>query len=147
LRIGLLRSVDPAGVEDDVGRNVVLVVARDAEVRDVVQMLLQQVMGVPTAAAGNAKEALEKAQELKPAVVLVDILLPELDGLQVVRALKSNQATAAIPLIATTAIDGECWEAKKAGCADCIQVPFNIDSLARIVQKYLPGERERTTAA
>lgn len=124
----------------------VLVVADDAAVRSVIQELLQQILGVRTASAGDEIEALEKVKALQPALVIVDIMLPELDGIDVVKALKADPDTASIPVIATTALDGECRAAMKAGCADCVQVPFHIDSLAKTVQKYLPAERARTAA-
>jgi two-component system cell cycle response regulator len=86
----------------------------------------------------------EQAQSL-PDLILLDLLLPHLNGFEVVRRLKANQHTRHIPVLALTALTrpSERDEALAAGCDGLIVKPFDTDELIRTVgSQYFPGGRD-----
>ncbi|HUK91673.1 MAG TPA: response regulator [Blastocatellia bacterium] len=102
--------------------------------------------GHSVVAAANARAALETVKADNPDVVLLDLGLPEMDGLELARLLKSDQVTAHIPLVAITAFpDRFCREnALKAGCDTFIVKPVNTRTLAKelsdvVAEQPAPG--------
>ena len=59
------------------------------------------------AAAGDGQEGLDKARQVKPTVILLDVMMPKMNGLQVLEKLKSDPETKAIPVIMLTNLAGE----------------------------------------
>ena len=121
--------------------NQVLVLAAE-------RVLKKQGYDVYTASSG--KEGLTKAKELKPDIIILDIIMPELDGYQVGRILKEDTATAEIPIIFLSAKgnsqqkkDGipvgvrEINLAFECGANDFLQKPVASDDLVRSVKNIL----------
>lgn len=119
-------------------RGVVLVVEDDAHFRKLMQVMLPATLGVRAVVAEDGNEALEQLRQVRPAVVLLDLSLPELDGMELIRELKSRPATQGIPLVAVTARAQARGEALAAGCDDFIEKPFELDDFIATVRKYLP---------
>lgn len=123
---------------------VVLVVEDNPNFRKLLQVMLSATLGVRTVLAADGKEALAQLQTVRPAVVLLDLGIPEIDGLQLVQQLRSQPATQEIPVIAVTAMARARAEAMEAGCSDFIEKPFELDHLIAKVQQYLPGKEHPT---
>ncbi|WP_159786493.1 PAS domain-containing hybrid sensor histidine kinase/response regulator [Sodalinema gerasimenkoae] len=89
----------------------------------------------------DAYEALAWLQEHRPDVMLVDIHLPELDGLQLTQDVRRIFAEPRIPIIAITALamPGDRQRCLDAGCDDYLTKPVSCDRLAELLQKYLSG--------
>lgn len=89
--------------------------------------------------ATNAKNALDLAMDKRPDLILLDIVMPELDGLTTTRLLKACPLTNHIPIIAVTALTSSKHrtEIKNAGCDDYISKPFLIDELEAKINQYL----------
>jgi signal transduction histidine kinase len=89
--------------------------------------------------ATDGQEGLLKAKELKPALILMDIQLPGLDGLSATRALKSDPDTAGIKVVALTAnaMKGAREGALQAGCTGYIAKPIDVKRFARDVTEFL----------
>lgn len=87
----------------------------------------------------NAKEARDILTNVHPDVILMDLQLPETDGFELTRQLKSNPAFEHIPIIAVTAyaMSGDKAKALAAGCDDYITKPINTRLLPGIVAKYI----------
>jgi CheY-like chemotaxis protein len=100
-----------------------------------------EISGFETAQAGDGHEALEMARTLKPAVVLMDLSLPGIDGWEVTRRLKADVATRNIAIVALTAhaLDGERQRALNAGCDAFISKPCLpqelVDEIARLLDE------------
>ncbi len=114
---------------------VVLIVEDDPSIADLVQLVLEDEFGVHAVVAEDGERGLELARKLRPMLVLLDINLPKLSGLDVARLLKADPATRALALVAMTSTSEA--ETRKAGCSDHLTKPFELDDLADVVGKYL----------
>lgn len=101
--------------------------------------------GYKLLAAKNGKTALSIAQKAKPDLILLDIMMPELDGYEVCRRLKDDQATAQIPVIFVTALSDAEDEAKglTLGAVDYITKPFNPELVRARVRNHLELKRHQ----
>lgn len=91
--------------------------------------------------ARSAEEAIQAAQAVHPHLILMDVSLPGMDGLAATRALKSDPATRAIPVIILTAhaMKGDEDKAKVAGCAGYITKPIDTRAFPQTVARILAG--------
>jgi len=87
----------------------------------------------------SAEDAIRAAAEDPPDIMLMDIQLPGMDGLEATRLLKKNPITAKIPIVAITAhaMTGDKERIRAAGCEGYISKPINTRELADTVRKYL----------
>lgn len=85
-------------------QRLVLLVDDDEDNRVILQAILEHA-GLAALAAADGTEALEKARKHRPALILMDLMMPGMDGWETTRLLKSHPATADIPVIAFTADD------------------------------------------
>ncbi len=81
----------------------VLLVDDEPDIRTVGEMSLRDVGGLDVAVAGSGPEALEMIKQRRPDVVLMDVMMPGMDGPTVLAQLKADPATASIPVIFLTA--------------------------------------------
>jgi two-component system KDP operon response regulator KdpE len=101
--------------------------------------------GVLTAASGE--EAISKAKEEQPGLILLDIMMPGIDGWETLSRLKEDSETKDIPVIIFTAREHSRGRqlAREMGAADYFQKPFEPDELIAIVEEYLVPENVQTT--
>lgn len=119
------------------GERAVLLVEDHPDTGEVIRILLEEIPGLRVVLARDGREALSRLRETKPVLVILDLVLPGMDGAEVARRLQSDPATADIPLIAITAMPKACAKALYAGCLECIEKPFDLDHLADKVRQYL----------
>jgi len=107
-------------------------------VRDVLQ-----VKGYQTLEAGSAEDGIRIAREQSPDLVLMDIQLPGMNGIEALRALRADPATAAIPVIAITAsvMQQDRQEIMRAGFDGFIEKPVNLRNLLDTVQQAVTGKK------
>lgn len=104
------------------------------------KMLLKQ-LGFDFETACNGQEALEKARVYNPDLVLLDLMMPVMNGVDCCRAIKEDEDLKDIPIIMVTTISeqeriDECFA---AGCSDYIFKPFRKPELLEKIKKHLPG--------
>ena len=124
----------------------VLVVDDSAAIRKILQRVLHQTgMGIHTIfEAGNGQEALDILGKQKIGLVLTDINMPKMDGIQLLAALKASPAWREIPVLMITTEGGETkvGEAVRLGAAGYVRKPFTADQikekLAGILEPALP---------
>jgi two-component system chemotaxis response regulator CheY len=124
----------------------VLVVDDSAAIRKILQRVLRQTgMAIRTIhEAGDGQEALEILKIHRPDLVLTDINMPKMDGLQFLAAMKASEQWRAIPVVMITTEGGETKvaEAVKLGAAGYVRKPFTADQikekLAGILEPALP---------
>ena len=92
-----------------------------------------------TTIIASAEEAVQAAADDPPDIILMDIQLPGMDGLEATRRLKQNPLTAKIPVVAITAhaMRGDEERVRAAGCDGYISKPINTRELAGTVRKFL----------
>jgi len=93
--------------------------------------------------AGNGVEAIERAHDSHPDVILMDLSLPVMDGWEATRRLKADDQTKTIPVLAVTghALTGVSNDAKNAGCDGFITKPCLPEDLVAEIRKVLGGTR------
>jgi CheY-like chemotaxis protein len=121
-------------------QSTILIIDDDTSVRKVAQIRLQR-EGYRVLAAADGEEGLRLARAERPQVILLDILMPRMDGREVLRRLKADPATHAIPVLLLTVIEAhdELHEPIGPGWADRLSKPYNPDQLLQKVQALLPA--------
>lgn len=89
--------------------------------------------------AEDGEEAFTKARAVKPALVLLDVVMPKQDGFATCRRLKKDPDTANIPVVMVTSksTDTDRFWAEKQGAADLIAKPFTPEALLTVLKKFL----------
>ena len=128
-------------IEPTDGPAKVLVVADDEPRNvDLIRMVVEDT-GLPVRilVARNGFDAIRSSQEAGPALVLMDLKMPGLDGWEATRLLKADPATAAIPVVALTAqaMAGDRERALAAGCDDYLTKPLDIRRLSALLRSHL----------
>src|SRR5262245_3160351 len=144
---GYLAGRDAKGVtriqvaEGDMSARKVLVVDDNDNVRSFLILLLEQSGGYETLEAATGEEAVDKAISGRPDVILMDIMLPGINGVDATKAIRNNPSTAQIPIIAYSALPLVGWkeQALKAGMVAYLQKPFNLQLLMETIQKFIPS--------
>jgi two-component system, cell cycle response regulator DivK len=90
--------------------------------------------------AFDGEDGVAKALETKPGLILMDIQLPKISGLEAIRRLRANAATAATPIIAITsfALSGDEQKARSAGATAYLAKPYSPFDLLKLVRQHLP---------
>jgi two-component system cell cycle response regulator DivK len=103
-------------------------------------------LGYQMIEAADGQAGLRLAQEFQPDLILVDVNLPDIDGLEVTRLTKSNPQTAHIPIVALTAnaMYGDRERCLEAGCDGYIAKPVARLELKNIVSHFLAHKRDYT---
>src|SRR5688572_2397626 len=125
-------------------QSTVLIVDDDTAVREILAALLQN-QGYHLVLAATGAEALEQAAALRPDVILLDIMMPEMDGFEVCRRIRATPHLADISVIIITALDDR--EARlhgiEAGADDFIAKPFDKTELRARVRMITQLNRSR----
>jgi CheY-like chemotaxis protein len=89
--------------------------------------------------ARSGEEGVELAIKDKPDLIIMDIQLPGIDGLEATKKIRESEADGEIPIIALTsyAMTGDREKALKAGCTGYIEKPINPDTFIGEIEKYL----------
>ncbi len=119
----------------------IVVADDDADIRDLVVFKLQH-SGHDVVAVGDGASALEVCRTRAPDLLVLDVMMPGLSGLETCRALRSDPRTATIPVILLTARaqQGDVEEGYAAGADDYVTKPFSPRELAFRVASLLGGE-------
>jgi CheY-like chemotaxis protein len=101
---------------------------------------LLESMSYDTLVATDGQQALKLAKENTPALILLDLSLPHMDGWAVARELKGDEHYKAIPIIALTAhaMIGDKEKALAAGCDDYVSKPIVFKDLVAKLHQYIP---------
>lgn len=91
--------------------------------------------------AGDGYEALVKVGSFKPALLILDVVMPGLDGIQVCRRLKEVPESSAVTILGITAHEDAVPELLRAGAEACLVKPFDLVDFRRVVQRLLASRR------
>ena len=118
----------------------VLVADDDADIRMLVSLRLRSA-GFDVVQAENGERALELVESERPALCVLDVTMPKVDGFEVTRRLRANAETARLPVILLTARaqSRDLSEGIAAGATDYMPKPFKADDLIARVKAELEG--------
>jgi len=126
----------------DVGgrRNkLVLIVEDEADNREIMRAVVEDLLGYRATLAHDGAAAIEAVAAKHPDMILMDLMMPVLDGFEAIKRLKANPTTAHIPIVAVTALSRptDRLRAVEQGADGYLGKPFDLDALAHIVEQYL----------
>lgn len=114
----------------------VLVVEDDPEVNELVGAYAQ-IAGFGYRSARDGESALREAARQHPSLILLDIMLPDLDGFEVCRRLKSEKDTCGIPVVMLTALDRDEYRQRgiQCGAVAFVTKPFDPEKLMEVMRR------------
>lgn len=100
---------------------------------------LLEMAGYRVVEATDGEQAVELAIQQKPAVILMDLSLPKLDGLSATRRIREHRGFSDVPIVAVSAHEGpeSRDEALAAGCDEYMTKPIDFDQLTSLLSRYL----------
>ena len=152
LRLTLMRLASPVG-RDELAPAVpsitasasapMLLVAEDNPINARIIRDYLVTAGYAVEVVGNGLQAVERARELLPAMILIDIQMPGMDGLEAIGRLRSEEPTRSIPIAAVTALamPGDRERCLAAGANEYLMKPVSLKLLRELVERYVrtPG--------
>jgi len=123
----------------------VLVVEDDPEINQLVGAYVE-IAGFRYSPALDGQAALQQARREPPALIVLDIMLPDVDGFEVCRRLRAEPATARVPIIMLTALDREEHRQKGQTCGAVAYLtkPFDPDRLMETIKRAAEGDGQLT---
>jgi DNA-binding response OmpR family regulator len=121
---------------------MILIVDDDPTITTLLRMTFE-LEGHTVMTAPNGAQALELARQIHPAAMVVDVMMPEMDGLELIRQLRANDATADIPVVCCSAraMRDDVQAGLAAGADDYVTKPFDpIELVDRVTLKLVKTE-------
>jgi len=117
-----------------------LIIEDHPDILDVLSRQLKR-LGFAVVSADNGMGGVEKAITEKPDLILMDIMMPGMDGLEATRLIRANPETKDIPILAITCLfrESELRGCIEAGCNDYIIKPFTFEKLQCKIQDFIPS--------
>jgi CheY-like chemotaxis protein len=118
----------------------VMVVDDTESIRELLHLQLQ-LLGYRVVEAANGQEAIEALGKEAPSLILMDLMMPVLDGLEATRLIRARSGSASPVIVAFTALKSR--ESKQlafaAGCNDYVNKPLNMEELGSLLTRHLPA--------
>jgi len=128
----------------------VLIVDDEPDIVEAIKFRLELEAGIETLEACDGEEALAMARKERPDLILLDIMLPKINGYKIARLLKFDEAYKNIPIIMLTARaqESDIKTGGETGADEYVTKPFDMEALVSMVRKYLGGaEKESNEVA
>lgn len=121
------------------GERLVLIAEDENDNREIMRAVVEDLLGYKALLATNGEEALHLASRHIPDIALVDLMMPVLDGFEAIRRLKADPTTAAMPVIAVTALSRpvDLQRAIEYGADSYLSKPFDLDLMASMIEEYV----------
>jgi two-component system, cell cycle response regulator DivK len=125
----------------------ILIVEDHHDCREILALLLTKI-GYHVIKAQNSKDAIACAEAEEPALIFMDMELPDVDGIKTSALLKQNPKTSHIPIVALTAWMSELWreKASKVGIKTYLLKPVSSQMLKETIEEFTDESRIRTNA-
>lgn len=117
----------------------ILLIEDDPDIQRMVQLSLKFQGGHEVSVASGGQEGIAKAEQEKPDLILLDVMMPEMDGYETCRRLKANPATASIPIVflSARAQQSEIQKGRELGAIGYLVKPFDPMTLSDQLQEML----------
>ena len=129
------RTIRISSKDDSEQRSMILVAEDEDSNFELVKIVLARRYRLVR--AKNGIEAVTKAEEEKPSLILMDIRMPDMNGLDATRIIKEVHHDTPVVALSAYAFDENIREAKAAGCDDFLAKPFRVEDLIEMVHKYV----------
>ena len=108
---------------------------------------LLELAGYGVVEASDGEQAVELAVAEQPALILMDLSLPKLDGLAATRRIRRHKGVGKTPIVAVSAHDSSesRTEALEAGCDEYVTKPIDFDQLNALLRRFLPQSVNQTS--
>ncbi len=125
---------------DRVRTKKAIIVEDHPDLMEILSLQLET-LGFSVISATNGKEGVEKAITNKPDLILMDIMMPGMDGREATRRIRSNPETKDIPILAATVLfkESDLRSCIEAGCNDYIVKPFSHQELREKIMDFIPS--------
>jgi DNA-binding response OmpR family regulator len=122
-----------------VSRGRILVVDDDPRLLHIVEMYLS-IEGYDVVTAENGEDGLKEVESTRPDLVILDIMMPGMDGIEACRRIRTNAETQSVPVVMFSALssDDDVERARLAGANHLITKPFNLVGLGSVVNTFFP---------
>lgn len=148
LNVFLERDSSTVRIQEMIQRPVqTIMVVEDFEDNRFMMRRLLEMSGFHVLEAINGEEAVEIARREHPALILMDLSLPLLDGLAATRRIRQYEELREVPIVAVSAHDTADFhaDALAAGCNDYVTKPIDFDQLEALLNRLLPKKREQAS--
>jgi CheY-like chemotaxis protein len=116
----------------------VLIVDDQEDMLDLLALVLKGA-GFCPATAADGKHALKLLRELRPEVIITDLMMPDISGIDLIKIVRSTPDLAQIPILAMSADStGLLPEAEKAGATESLKKPIDFDRLLKRLRDFIP---------
>jgi CheY-like chemotaxis protein len=117
----------------------ILVAEDEQDIQKVIRITLKLKGGFDVKFANNGLEVLEKVKEERPSLIILDVMMPKMDGYETCRQLKADDSTRDIPVVFLTAKaqEKEIEEGLKLGAIDYLKKPFEPDEFVQKVRSII----------
>ncbi len=117
----------------------ILVAEDEQDIQKVIRITLKLKGGFDVKFANNGLEVLEKVREERPSLIILDVMMPKMDGYETCRQLKADDSTRDIPVVFLTAKaqEKEIEEGLKLGAIDYLKKPFEPDEFVEKVRSII----------
>lgn len=124
--------------------NKILLVEDEEDIRTIAQIALEEIGKFTVQYCGSGKEALERVETFKPDLILLDVMMPGMDGLTVLQKLRKKPDFVHIPVVFMTAKvqANEITQYRVLGAADVITKPFDPLTLAQTLREIWKKQHE-----
>lgn len=117
----------------------VLIAGDAAFIRMKLRKALEE-LGLEVIEAANGAEAVQQFNAHRPDLVLMDITMPEMDGLAALKAIVAQDASAQVIMVSALGQESVVMQALQAGAKDFVVKPFQPDQIKQVVQRWLQGK-------
>ena len=129
--------------------DVVLIVDDDKDCREVLGTALQ-LFHIPFISAGSGFEGIDLAIKYQPRLILMNLSMPGMSGLEATRIICTHPKSWWIPIVAVSASDPHVYRSKaiESGCVEWLQKPWGLDELMRLLERHrMVGKSQAAAAA
>lgn len=116
----------------------VMVVDDDPDIRGLIQLWLAD-CGYRVVAAADGAQALDRVKKLRPSLIILDMMMPHMDGAQVAQRLRADPQTSGIPIVVVSADPRARDRLRHTRIQARLAKPFDLDELLHVVERHLPN--------
>ncbi|HEX3084394.1 MAG TPA: response regulator [Pyrinomonadaceae bacterium] len=124
--------------------NKLFLVVEDFEDSRFMMRRLLEMAGYSVLEASDGEQAVQMAVDCRPALILMDLSLPKLDGLSATRQIRQQKGLKRVPILAVSAHDSpeSRNEALAAGCNEYVTKPIDFDQLHALLERFVPQAKD-----